>query len=59
MALDTLMTAALLAVGLRVFLHRPGARRAGTQWTLAWLLPPALFHGPVRDTLALATSTWC
>jgi alpha-1,2-mannosyltransferase len=48
----TLATIALLAVVLRVFLRRLAGPAAGSPWALAWLLPPALFLEPVRDTLA-------
>jgi alpha-1,2-mannosyltransferase len=47
----TLGTIALLAVVLRVFLRRLGGPAAGSPWTLAWLLLPALLLEPVRDTL--------
>jgi alpha-1,2-mannosyltransferase len=48
----TLGTIALLAVVLRVFLRRLAGPGAGSRWALAWLLPPALFLEPVRNTLA-------
>jgi alpha-1,2-mannosyltransferase len=56
----TLGTSALLAVVLRLFLRRLAGPAtgpatgpaAGSPWALAWLLPPALFLEPVRDTLA-------
>ncbi len=49
----TLGSIALLAMVLRVFLRRLGGSQARTWWAVAWLLPPALLLGPVRDTLAL------
>ena len=48
----TLGSIALLAVVLCVFLRRLGGPAAISPWALAWLLPPALFLEPVRDTLA-------
>jgi alpha-1,2-mannosyltransferase len=48
----TLGTITLLAVVLWVFLRRLAGPTAGSPWALAWLLPPALFLEPVRDTLA-------
>ena len=48
----TLSTIAMLATVLRVFLRRLAGPAAGSPWALAWLLPPALFLEPVRDTLA-------
>ena len=48
----TLVTIALLAVVLAVVLRHLGGPRGGPLWALAWLLPPALFLEPVRDTLA-------
>jgi alpha-1,2-mannosyltransferase len=48
----TLATIALLALVLRVFLHRLAGPAAGSPWALAWLLPPALFLEPVHDTLS-------
>jgi len=47
----TLGTVALLAVVLVIFLRRAGGPAAGSLWVLGWLLPPALFLEPVRDTL--------
>lgn len=47
----TLGTIALLAVVIRVFLRRLAGPAAGSPWALAWLLPPALFLEPLRDTL--------
>jgi alpha-1,2-mannosyltransferase len=47
----TLGTIALLAVVLWVFLRRLAGTTGGSPWALAWLLPPALFLEPVRDTL--------
>jgi alpha-1,2-mannosyltransferase len=48
----TLATIALLATVLRVFLRRLAGPAAASPWALAWLLPPALFLEPVRDTLS-------
>jgi alpha-1,2-mannosyltransferase len=48
----TLATVALLAVVIWVFFRRLAGPAAGSPWALAWLLPPALFLEPVRDTLA-------
>ncbi|MGO9078934.1 MAG: glycosyltransferase 87 family protein [Streptosporangiaceae bacterium] len=48
----TLVTIALVAVVLRVFLRRLGEPAGRSGWALAWLLPPALFLEPVRNTLA-------
>jgi len=48
----TLMTIALLAVVLRTVFRHLGRPRGGPLWALAWLLPPALFLEPVRDTMA-------
>ena len=48
----TFGTVALLAVVIWVFLRRLAGPAAGSPWALAWLLPPALFLEPVRDTLA-------
>jgi alpha-1,2-mannosyltransferase len=47
----TLATIALLGIVLRMFLRRVAGPAAGSPWALAWLLPPALFLEPVRDTL--------
>jgi alpha-1,2-mannosyltransferase len=47
----TLLSIALIALVLRVFLHSVAGPRAGSWWTLAWLLPVALFLEPVRNTL--------
>jgi DNA-binding CsgD family transcriptional regulator len=47
----TLVSIVLLAVVLGCFLRRLGAARTRSPWQLAWLLPPALFLEPVRDTL--------
>jgi alpha-1,2-mannosyltransferase len=47
-----LATVALTAVVLRVFLDRLAGPPGRSWWTLAWLLPPALFLEPVRSTLA-------
>jgi alpha-1,2-mannosyltransferase len=46
-----LVTIALLAVVVRVVLRSLAGPRAGSWWALAWLLPPALFLEPVRNTL--------
>jgi alpha-1,2-mannosyltransferase len=48
----TLGTVALLAVVIGVFLRRLAGPAVRSPWALAWLLPPALFLEPVRDTLA-------
>jgi alpha-1,2-mannosyltransferase len=48
----TLATVALLATVLRLFLRRLAGPAARSPWALAWLLPPALFLEPVRDTLS-------
>jgi alpha-1,2-mannosyltransferase len=48
----TLVTIVLTALVLRLFLRRLIAPEAGSWWALAWLLPPALFFEPVRNTLA-------
>jgi len=48
----TLGTIALVAAVLRVFLRRLAGPSARSRWALAWLLPPALFLEPVRNTLA-------
>jgi alpha-1,2-mannosyltransferase len=48
----TLVTIALVAVVLRVFLSCLAGLPGGSRWALAWLLPPALFLEPVRSTLA-------
>jgi alpha-1,2-mannosyltransferase len=47
----TLATVVSLTVVLRMFLRRLSGPAAGSPWVLAWLLPPALFFEPVRDTL--------
>ena len=47
----TLSSVALTALVLRVFLRSVAGPRAGSWWTLAWLLPAALFLEPVRNTL--------
>jgi alpha-1,2-mannosyltransferase len=47
----TLATIGLLAMVLRMFLRRVAGPAARSPWALAWLLPPALFLEPVRDTL--------
>ncbi|MGN6175207.1 MAG: glycosyltransferase 87 family protein [Streptosporangiaceae bacterium] len=48
----TLGTIALVAVVLTVSLRRHAGPAARSRRTLAWLLPPALFLEPVRNTLA-------
>jgi alpha-1,2-mannosyltransferase len=47
----SLATITLLAVVLRLFLRHVAGTAAGSPWALAWLLLPALFLEPVRDTL--------
>src|SRR6516164_8576039 len=47
----TLLTIAVTALVLRVFLRSVAGPRAGSWWTLGWLLPVALFLEPVRSTL--------
>jgi alpha-1,2-mannosyltransferase len=47
----TLVSIALTALVLRIFLRRVAGPRAGSWWTLAWLLPAGLFLEPVRNTL--------
>jgi alpha-1,2-mannosyltransferase len=47
----TLVSIALTAVVLRTFLRCVAGPRAGSWWTLAWLLPAGLFLEPVRNTL--------
>jgi alpha-1,2-mannosyltransferase len=47
----TLVSVGLAAMVLRMFLRRAVAGRAGSSWTVAWLLPLALFLEPVRNTL--------
>jgi alpha-1,2-mannosyltransferase len=47
-----LCTVALAAVVLKVFLSCLAAPQRVPGWALAWLLPPALFLEPVRNTLA-------
>jgi alpha-1,2-mannosyltransferase len=47
----TLSSVALTALVLRVFLRSVAGPRAGSWWTLGWLLPVALFLEPVRNTL--------
>jgi alpha-1,2-mannosyltransferase len=49
----TLGTIVLLGVVLRLFLRRLAVPGAGSLWSLAWLLPVALFIEPVRNTLWL------
>jgi alpha-1,2-mannosyltransferase len=51
-AVITLVTMALVAVVLRMFLRRLAGPVAGSWWTVAWLLPPALFLEPVQSTLS-------
>jgi alpha-1,2-mannosyltransferase len=48
----TLGSIALVAVVLRVFLGSLDGPASRSPWVLAWLLPPALFLEPVRNTLA-------
>ena len=50
-AVVTLSGIALTALVLRVFLRSVAGPRAGSWWTLGWLLPPALLLEPVRNTL--------
>jgi alpha-1,2-mannosyltransferase len=50
-AVLTLISIALTAVVLRMFLRRVAGPRAGSWWTVAWLLPAGLFLEPVRNTL--------
>jgi alpha-1,2-mannosyltransferase len=47
----TLVSIALAAASLRVFLRRLAGPAAGSWWAVAWLLPPALLLEPVRSTL--------
>jgi alpha-1,2-mannosyltransferase len=47
----TLVTIALTALVLRLFLHSAAGPAAGSWWTISWLLPAALFLEPVRNTL--------
>jgi alpha-1,2-mannosyltransferase len=47
----TLVSIALAAVVLRVFLRCLAGPVAGSWWAVAWLLPPALLLEPVRTTL--------
>jgi alpha-1,2-mannosyltransferase len=48
----TVVSVALLAVVLRVFLRRLAGPAAASLWAVAWLLPGALLLEPVRSTLA-------
>jgi alpha-1,2-mannosyltransferase len=48
----SLGTILLAAVVLRVFLRRSAGLPLVSWWAVAWLLPPALFLEPVRNTLA-------
>jgi alpha-1,2-mannosyltransferase len=48
----TLSTIALTALVLRLFLRSVAGPRAGSWWTLGWLLPAALLLEPVRSTLS-------
>ena len=41
----------MTALALRVFLRSAAGPEAGSWWTIAWLLPVALFLEPVRNTL--------
>jgi alpha-1,2-mannosyltransferase len=50
-AVLTLLSIALTALVLRMFLRSVAGPRAGSWWTLAWLLPVGLFLEPVRNTL--------
>jgi alpha-1,2-mannosyltransferase len=50
-AILTLSSIALTALVLRVFLRSVAGPRAGSWWTIAWLLPAGLFLEPVRNTL--------
>jgi alpha-1,2-mannosyltransferase len=50
-AMLTLFSIALTALVLRVFLRSAAGPRAGSWWTVGWLLPAALFLEPVRNTL--------
>jgi alpha-1,2-mannosyltransferase len=47
----TLASVAALALVLRIFLRSAAGHGAGSWWTIAWLLPVALFLEPVRNTL--------
>jgi alpha-1,2-mannosyltransferase len=47
----TLVTVALMALVLRMFLRSLAGPAAGSWWTIGWLLPAALFLEPVRNTL--------
>ena len=49
--LVTLAGVVLTALVLRVFLRSAAGPAAGSWWTVAWLLPVALFLEPVRNTL--------
>jgi len=51
-AVLALGTVALAGVVLRVFLGSLAGPAGRSWWLVAWLLPPALFLEPVRDTLA-------
>jgi alpha-1,2-mannosyltransferase len=48
----SLVTIALLAVVLRLFVRCLTRAPGGSWWAVAWLLPPALFLEPVRNTLS-------
>jgi alpha-1,2-mannosyltransferase len=48
----TLVSIALAAVVLRLFLRNLGGPAAESLWAVAWLVPPALLLEPVRSTLA-------
>ncbi len=50
-ALVTLAGVVLTALVLRMFLRSAAGPEAGSWWTVAWLLPVALFLEPVRNTL--------
>ena len=47
----TLVTVALMALVLRMFLRSLVGPGAESWWTIGWLLPAALFLEPVRNTL--------
>ena len=50
-AVVTLAGVALTGLVLRMFLRSAAGPEAGSWWTIAWLLPVALFLEPVRSTL--------
>jgi alpha-1,2-mannosyltransferase len=47
----TLVTIALAALVVRLFLRSVAGQGAGSWWTVGWLLPAALLLEPVRNTL--------